>query len=271
MAKLEMLYQDKDSFLHQLDPRSKMLSVLFIVILGTIWYDPALELIMLLLAISACVIGGLPLKRTLEIALGLTIFLLLLGIIQVFSRGEPYFLVLGPIKASKIGLLYALSIGLRIMSIALVFSAFMVCTRANLITEALVKMRLPFTIAYMVTLALRFLPLFSAEMIIIQNAQQARAQETEKTILSRIRNLFTTITPLLIGSMRRSSDIALAMQLRAFGANKMRTNLFYELKLTVIDKFVLIGGTCAFIILLYLSITQGFGSLKNSIIYQIVI
>lgn len=272
MAKLELLYQEKDTVLHSLDPRTKMLLTFFIVFLAIIWFDPLIQLFMLALAIALCLLAGLPIRRTFGIALGMLVFLALIGIIQILSRGAPYFMTIGPLKLSTPGLFYALSIGFRLAAMALTFSAFMACTRANLLTEALVKMRLPFQIAYMVTLALRFLPLFVVEMEIIQNAQQARAQEISKGVISKMKNLLTMIKPLFVGSLRRSSQIALSMELKAFGATKtrQRTPLFADLRLRTTDYTLIILGTLSFILLLFLTFSQKFGSLNTSLLSRFV-
>ena len=266
MAKMELLYQEKDTLLHRLDPRTKLVLLWFMIILAIIWRDPIVQFVLLLLAVVVCLAAGLPLSRTLGIALGMMVFLVVLGIIQILSRGEPYFFTLGPIKMSKPGLLFAISFGFRLAAMALLFSAFMACTRANVLTEVLVKMGVPFTFAYMVNLALRFLPLFTAEMETISNAQQARGQETELNIPARIRNLLSTIKPLILGSLRRSSHIALSLELKAFGASKNRTSLLEdsETMLFAYDYALMIVGVFLFGYLMYLSVSQGFGSLDQS-------
>jgi energy-coupling factor transport system permease protein len=63
------------------------------------------------------------------------------------------------------------------------------------------------------------------------DAQKARGLELEKGgLLKRIRNYVPVLIPLIVSAIRRSLELAEAMESRAWGATKKRTNL-YLLKL----------------------------------------
>jgi energy-coupling factor transport system permease protein len=63
------------------------------------------------------------------------------------------------------------------------------------------------------------------------DAQKARGLELEKGgLLKRIRNYVPVLIPLIVSAIRRSLELAEAMESRAWGATKKRTNL-YALKL----------------------------------------
>jgi energy-coupling factor transport system permease protein len=65
----------------------------------------------------------------------------------------------------------------------------------------------------------------------IMDAQKARGLELEKGgFLRRIRNYVPVLIPLIVSAIRRSLELAEAMESRAWGATKKRTNL-YALKL----------------------------------------
>jgi len=65
----------------------------------------------------------------------------------------------------------------------------------------------------------------------IMDAQKARGLELEKGgFLKRIRNYIPILIPLIVSAIRRSLELAEAMESRAWGATKNRTNL-YELRL----------------------------------------
>jgi len=71
------------------------------------------------------------------------------------------------------------------------------------------------------------------------DAQKARGLELERgNFLKRIRNYIPILIPLIISAIRRSLELAEAMESRAWGATKKRTNL-YVLKMHRND-FVLI-------------------------------
>jgi energy-coupling factor transport system permease protein len=58
------------------------------------------------------------------------------------------------------------------------------------------------------------------------DAQKARGLELEKGgFIRRIRNYIPILVPLIVGAIRRSLELAEAMESRAFGAKDQRTNL----------------------------------------------
>jgi len=59
------------------------------------------------------------------------------------------------------------------------------------------------------------------------DAQKARGLELEKgNFLKRIRNYIPILIPLIVSAIRRSLELAEAMESRAWGATKNRTNLY---------------------------------------------
>jgi energy-coupling factor transport system permease protein len=59
------------------------------------------------------------------------------------------------------------------------------------------------------------------------DAQKARGLELEKGgLLKRIRNYIPVLIPLIVSAIRRSLELAEAMESRAWGASKKRTNLY---------------------------------------------
>jgi len=59
------------------------------------------------------------------------------------------------------------------------------------------------------------------------DAQKARGLELERgNFLKRIRNYIPILIPLIVSAIRRSLELAEAMESRAWGASKKRTNLY---------------------------------------------
>jgi energy-coupling factor transport system permease protein len=81
----------------------------------------------------------------------------------------------------------------------------------------------------------------------IMDAQKARGLELEKgNLLKRIRNYVPVLIPLIVSAIRRSLELAEAMESRAWGATKKRTNL-YLLKFRKGD-YVLLTITIAILV-----------------------
>ena len=104
---------------------------------------------------------------------------------------------------------------------------------------ALEKARIPYEFNFAFITAIRFVPVLADEAQTIMDAQRSRGLELDKgNFLKRIRNYIPILLPLIINSIRRSLELAEAMESRAFGATEHRTNL-YELSLTRTDLAVL--------------------------------
>jgi energy-coupling factor transport system permease protein len=85
----------------------------------------------------------------------------------------------------------------------------------------------PYEFVFAFTTAVRFVPVLAEEAQTIMDAQKARGLELEKgNFLKRIRNYIPILIPLIVSAIRRSLELAEAMESRAWGATKNRTNLY---------------------------------------------
>jgi energy-coupling factor transport system permease protein len=120
---------------------------------------------------------------------------------------------------------------LRFVVLVESFSVFFLTTSPDHLGLALEQTRVPYEFAFAFTTAVRFVPVLAEEAQTIMDAQKARGLELEKGgFLKRIRNYVPVLIPLIVSAIRRSLELAEAMESRAWGATKKRTNL-YALKL----------------------------------------
>jgi len=125
----------------------------------------------------------------------------------------------------------AFSLTLRFVVLVESFSVFFLTTSPDHLGLALEESRVPYEFAFAFTTAVRFVPVLAEEAQTIMDAQKARGLELEKgSFMKRIRNYIPVLIPLIVSAIRRSLELAEAMESRAWGATKKRTNL-YALKL----------------------------------------
>ncbi len=123
------------------------------------------------------------------------------------------------------------SLTLRFVVLVESFSVFFLTTSPDHLGLALEESRVPYEFAFAFTTAVRFVPVLAEEAQTIMDAQKARGLELERGgLLKRIRNYVPVLIPLIVSAIRRSLELAEAMESRAWGATKKRTNL-YALKL----------------------------------------
>jgi energy-coupling factor transport system permease protein len=127
------------------------------------------------------------------------------------------------------------------------FSIFFLTTSPDHLGLALEQTHIPYEFCFAFTTAVRFVPVLAEEAQTIMDAQKARGLELERgNFLKRIRNYIPILIPLIISAIRRSLELAEAMESRAWGATKKRTNL-YVLKMHQND-FILIFITAVILI-----------------------
>jgi energy-coupling factor transport system permease protein len=126
---------------------------------------------------------------------------------------------------------YSTAMSLRFMVLVESFSVFFLTTSPDHLGLALEQTRVPYEFSFAFTTAVRFVPVLAEEAQTIMDAQKARGLEMEKgNFMKRIRNYIPVLIPLIVSAIRRSLELAEAMESRAWGATKKRTNL-YALKL----------------------------------------
>ncbi len=224
--------------IHNLDPRIKFVYVcgVFVVaiIFGQIFPLAALFVFQIPFVLLARVQRQW--LRSLRGALFLATFIFLVNIASSFFT-EGY--VLTPLKVES-----AAAMTLRFIVLVESFSVFFLTTSPDHLGLALEQSRVPYEFSFAFTTAVRFVPVLAEEAQTIMDAQKARGLELEKGgFLKRIRNYVPVLIPLIVSAIRRSLELAEAMESRAWGATKKRTNL-YVLKLRRGD-FALLGITIA--------------------------
>jgi energy-coupling factor transport system permease protein len=136
----------------------------------------------------------------------------------------------------------AIAMTLRFIVLVESFSVFFLTTSPDHLSLALEQTRIPYEFSFAFTTAVRFVPVLAEEAQTIMDAQKARGLELERgNFLKRIRNYIPILIPLIVGAIRRSLELAEAMESRAWGSTKKRTNL-YVLKMHRGD-FILIALT----------------------------
>jgi energy-coupling factor transport system permease protein len=122
------------------------------------------------------------------------------------------------------GVVYGLTLGLRVIALVLAVTIFSLTTAPRDFLVSLRRIKVPFELAFMVNIALRFIPDIKDKASEIMLAQTARGLELEKgSIWKRIKNLLPVLTPLLINYLLMARNSAVVMETRAFRWKNERT------------------------------------------------
>lgn len=145
-------------------------------------------------------------------------------LLAAFSVGVLNVL-LAPASAAGPDPVRGLALGLRLLGIALSGVLAIASTDATDLADSLQQQaRLSPRLAIGVLAAIRMLPILAAEWQILGMARRARGVSSEGSPVVAGRLAFGMLLALLVGSVRRATRLATAMDARGFGVSPCRTN-----------------------------------------------
>jgi len=199
-----------DSPIHRLDPRAK-----FILTLGffttTLMFTNIFALLTIFLMQTPLVILAKTWSRWIRSMRGG----LLMGIF-IFAMNYIF----------GTSLALAIAFTLRFFTIMSAFSLFFMTTSADDLGLALEQAHIPYVISFTFTTAVRLVPTMAVDAQTVVDAQRSRGLELDKgNFMKRVRNYIPILIPLIISAIRRSVELAEALEARAFGASKHRTTI----------------------------------------------
>ncbi len=121
---------------------------------------------------------------------------------------------------------FAIAMTLRFLSIMSSFSLFFMTTSPDDLGLAMERARVPYEISFTFTTAVRLVPTMALDAQTVIDAQRSRGLELDKgNFMKRIRNYIPILIPLIVSAIRRSIELAEALESRAFGATEKRESL----------------------------------------------
>jgi energy-coupling factor transport system permease protein len=254
----------------KLDGRTKLIALMGIFILALVFTNPFYGLGLLALVMVIWWIGRLPwtlIKNILQFTLVIAIIIL---VVQVFFYpGKTELLrISGPVNfigfsgyITLEGVLFGIAMVLRLLVIMIVAPLMVMTTPLPDFMVALVKLKVPYRFAFIMTTALSLLPSIQTHASIIQQAQLCRGITDFETrnLLTKLRAMAGLLVPLILGTFRDSQTLDVAMSSRAFGAPVKRTFLL-ESHMGAVDYIVLAVTFLLLVAGIYLRI-RGYGAL----------
>ncbi len=229
------LYLERETWLHRLDPRTKLIGTIVGFLLCLSFNHP-LYMMGIGLAIGALAVSAkaLPNFRRLRwLLLLLVAFSALLW--PFFVRGPSTIVVWGPFHLSQESLAYGVAMGLRLASFVSIGLVLLTTTRNEELTHGLIRLGLPHPIAFAFSTALRLIPTFVGAGATIVQAQISRGLDLEEgNLLRRIGKFIPQAVPLFLYAIRHTNFLAMALESRGFDPSSVRT-FYRELRMRRAD------------------------------------
>lgn len=212
-------FKQRKTPIHRLDPRPKFMIALTIFALSLIFANVMVFLLLFLAQLPLVYISR-SVRRWLGSIKGGAILAAMIFVMN-FLTGST--------------LVFSATMTMRFLVLVSAFSLFFMTTSPDDLGLALEKARVPYTLSFTFTMAVRLVPTIALEAQTIIDAQRSRGLEMERgNLIQRIRNYIPILIPLIVSAIRRSTELAEALESRAFGATKDRESLV-ELRMKLSD------------------------------------
>lgn len=223
------------SVIHSLDPRTKILSTIvlmvFIFLTGTFI---GFGISALFIGVVTC-LAHIPLKNMLKGLKAIYFLLLFTFVLNIFFYSSGNVLVeFWIIRITDGGLIRAAFMALRLMLLVTGAGLLTLTTSPIELTDGIESLLSPLKIigfpaheiAMMMSIALRFIPTLTEETDKIMKAQAARgAVFDEGGLVKRAKAIVPLLIPLFVSAFRRAEELAMAMEARCYHGGEGRTRL----------------------------------------------
>ncbi len=249
-----------DSWVHRLDPRTKIALLVFFSTIPLFFTDYRFIGFYILLTIPLWITAKLNFRPMISPFIGVGMFLTVIFLLNAirgpselvstdpFSKYTWYYR-LGPIVVTSHSVIRGIFLALR-LAVAVTIGLWVISTTDPVyLSKGLRKLGMPIPVVFMAQAGLRFVPIIMEQLFNILDAQTIRGVSS-----SRYERTKLLLLPLFITSLRRTRTMGLACEAKGFGARKW--NNFYEVfEMQTPDKIVL----AALIVLSVISIVVRFG------------
>ncbi|MGB5911626.1 MAG: energy-coupling factor transporter transmembrane component T, partial [Promethearchaeia archaeon] len=233
-----------ESFLHKLNPISKILFLFFLTIITFLIKSLIFLSIILLISIILALLSGISLKNLFRKTRYILIVLLFSVILNIFFNAVPseqetvlfYLFNLSFLPIRRLALYYAFRASLIVLTLYTSTIIYTNTTSAKDFVYSLMRLKIPYKYCFSFMVGIRYIPSIEYEAKTIALAQRARGFGLEKanSIKKAYRLIFERLVSTLVSILRKGHTTSISMENRCFGLYKKRTNIT-EIKYKLLD------------------------------------
>ena len=227
-------YYPAKSFVHSMDPRTKLLALIAFIVaifIADTFYGMILCAVVLIAAVIA---ARVPFGSVLRSVKGILFILILTSVLNLFFHGGEHPLTPpdSSITIYREAVVYTVFLLLRLFLLVMASAVLTLTTTPVRLTDGIESLLTPLKwirfpvheLALIMSIALRFIPTLIDETNRIIAAQKARGADFESgNIIKRIKAVVPILIPLLISAFRRAEELGDAMDARCYSGSKNRT------------------------------------------------
>ncbi|MDK2931696.1 MAG: energy-coupling factor transport system permease protein [Bacillota bacterium] len=231
-------YIPGQSIIHRLDVRTKVVAFICLMVVLFLFRSPAYNAAIVLVVAGIAAAARLPARRLWGMLGPLVPVFVIIMVIAGFTYPASMFTTEAarrvlfyswpgrhlPVSAG--GILYGLTLLLRILTMVVASSVLTLTTPLDDFLQLLRAMRVPYEMSFIITTGIRFVPTMEKKAAMVLDAQRARGAMVETGgMIQRIKAYVPVMVPMIVDSIRMSENLACAMLNRGYGATRNWTTL----------------------------------------------
>lgn len=223
--------------LYYLDPRTKLLAVLAIMVHALIFASIASYAGLIVVLGGLLLLCGLSLPVIVSNMKPVAVLILITALFHFFFSGHDdprRVFELGGLSVSVTAIRLAVLYSERILIFLLATFILTLTTDPVRLSEAIVTLLTPlkwvkipiYDLGMILFIALRFIPVLSEEAETIRKAQKIRGISFEGGLIRRTRRSLSFLVPIFFASLRRADELAIAIDARGYQGGRPRSSLY---------------------------------------------
>lgn len=227
-------YFNTKSFVHKLDPRTKLICLLvMMVVIFTV--NSRLEYLFVVLVTAAAIAASrVPFSYIMKGMKPVWLIVAFTAVLNLFmGGGTDVIFQWGILKITSESAELCVSMVLRVVLLVCISSLLTLTTSPMELTSGIEKLMKPLEkikfpaheVAMIMSIALRFIPTLTEEAEKIMKAQAARGNDFESGgFVKKAKGMIPLFVPLFISAFRRADELAMAMECRCYNGGVNRTS-----------------------------------------------
>ena len=227
-------YYPTDSFIHRLDPRTKIVFtaayIVMLFVINNFWGYLAAGVLLVVMLVTS----KIPVRYVFKGLKGIIFIIVLTVILNMFMTQGDVIWSWGFLQITKQGVDTAVKMAIRLVFLVVGTSLMTLTTSPIDLTDGMEACmnvmpgirKYAHELAMMMSIALRFIPTLLDETQKIMKAQKARgAQLDTGGLIQRAKALVPILVPLFVSAFRRADELAVAMEARCYRGGEGRTKM----------------------------------------------
>ncbi len=169
---------------------------------------------------------------------------------------------IGPLTLYGDGLYYGFVLLGRIVASLLMALVMVMTTHPSDLFTSFAKLKVPYTLNFMLAMTLQLIPVFQREVGIILSAQKSRAMKG-----SGFSAVLPSFVPVFVGAIERVQQLSISLESRGFGSAGVKTS-YRQVRARPSDWAIGIVGFLLIASLMTFSISQGLWSIRDLVVFD---